>query len=140
MLFHVYNEQKPDGYFVHEPVGIYRASLDSDWIMYLLLPALFIVVAIALMYAWHWHELPKHKADSKKMRQAELVSALTLLGLFEHWVWAVALFIAYTDWNSVEDFWISILKRSRASMDNTQEVARDTASSGDETQKDGAAL
>jgi hypothetical protein len=52
----------------------------------------------------------------------------------------VALFIAYTDWNSVEDFWISILKRSRASMDNTQEVARDTASSGDETQKDGAAL
>jgi hypothetical protein len=139
MLFHVYSEQKPDGYFVHEPFSIYRAILDSDWLMYLLLPALFVVLAMVLMYAWHWHELPKHKADSKNMRQAELVSALTLLGLFEHWVWAVALFIAYTDWTSVEDFWISVLKRSRAPMNNTQEVDRDIALSEDEAQKDGAA-
>ena len=47
------------------------------------------------------------------MIQAELVSALTILGLFEHWVWAIALFIAYTNWDSVEEFFVNILRRSR---------------------------
>ena len=47
------------------------------------------------------------------MIQAELVSALTVLGLFEHWVWAIALFIAYTNWDSVEEFFVNILRRSR---------------------------
>jgi hypothetical protein len=58
------------------------------------------------------------------MRQAELVSALTLLGLFEHWVWAVALFIAYTDWVGVEEFWITVLRRSRNVVSvSSQDVA-----------------
>lgn len=139
MLFHVYSEQKSDGYFLHEPLSIYRTILDSDWLMYLLLPSLFLVLAIALMVAWHWHELPKRKADFKKMRQAELVGALTFLGLFEHWVWAIALFIAYTDWTAVEDFWVGILKRSRHAMDHHTVTDREVTRSGNETQKDGVA-
>jgi hypothetical protein len=63
------------------------------------------------------HEIPKHKADKKKMRQAELVSALTLLGLFEHWVWAVALFLAYLDWEATEDRLVNLLRRSRMSSE-----------------------
>jgi hypothetical protein len=113
MLFHVYDDQKPDGYFVHEPFGFYRALLDADWLMYFLLPLLLILAVLGLMYAWHLHEIPKHKANHKQMRQAELVSALTVLGLFEHWVWAMALFIAYTDWRAVEDFFVDVLRRSR---------------------------
>lgn len=113
MLFHVYGEKKPDDYFVHEPFSIYRTILDADWVMYLLLPMLFVAVAVGLMYLWRFHELPKHKADQKKMRQAELVSALTLLGLFEHWVWVLAVLMAYTDWRGVEDFWVGVLRRSR---------------------------
>lgn len=124
MLFHVYDDPKSDGYFVHEPFGIYRAILDSDWLMYLLLPLLLIAAVYALVYGWKIHELPKHKAEHKKMRQAELVSALTLLGLFEHWVWAVALFIAYTDWVGVEEFWITVLRRSRNVVSvSSQDVA-----------------
>jgi hypothetical protein len=113
MMFHVYTDPKPEGYFVNEPFGIYRSILDADWLLYILLPFLLIIVVALLMLAWRIHEIPAHKADHKKMRQAELVTALTLLGLFEHWVWAVALFMAFMDWNAFEDFWVRILRRSR---------------------------
>jgi hypothetical protein len=113
MLFNVYNEEKPEGFFINEPDGLYRAILDADWILYLLLPLLLLIVVLGLMYFWHLHEIPKHRAEHKKMIQAELVSALTILGLFEHWVWAIALFIAYTNWDSVEEFFVNILRRSR---------------------------
>ena len=114
MLFHVYDEAKPEGYFVNEPFGLYRYVLDADWFLYILLPILLLVAIAVFMLLWHLHEMPKHKADHKKMRQAELVSALTILGLFEHWVWAVALFIAYTDWGAVEDFLVRVLRRAQA--------------------------
>ena len=117
MLFHVYDDPKPEGYYVNEPFGIYRTILDADWLLYILLPFLLIIVVALLMLAWHVHEIPKHKADKKNMRQAELVSALTLRGLFEHWVWAVALFLAYLDWEATEDRLVNLLRRSRMSAE-----------------------
>lgn len=116
MLFHVYDDPKPEGYFINEPQGFYRTMLDADWVMYTLLPGLLIAIVVALMFAWRLHEIPKHKAEHKKMRQAELVSALTVLGLFEHWVWVVALFIAYMDWDAVDDWVLSIVRRSRHAL------------------------
>lgn len=113
MLFHVYADPKPEGYFVNEPVDFYRYMLDADWPLYILLPLLLAIVIGLLMLAWRLHEVPAHKAETKKMRQTELVSALTLLGLFEHWVWAVALFLAYLDWDAAEDWLVRILRRSR---------------------------
>jgi hypothetical protein len=131
MLFHVYGDPKPEGYYLHEPFGIYRAILDADWLMYLLLPLLLVAGVYALIYGWQMHELPKHKAEQKKMRQAELVSALTLLGLFEHWVWAIALFIAYTDWVGVEEFWVTVLRRSRDVVSASSQGTIDETDSGD---------
>ncbi|MNF56826.1 hypothetical protein D3C84_383270 [compost metagenome] len=116
MLFHIYADSKQEGYYINEPQGVYRAMLDADWVMYILLPILLIAIVVALMYAWRLHEIPKHKAAHKKMRQAELVSALTILGLFEHWVWVIALFIAYMDWDAVDDWVLSIVRRSRESL------------------------
>lgn len=113
MLFHVYDDPKPEGYYINEPFGIYRTVLDADWLLYILLPFLLIIVVVVLMVGWHLHEIPKHKAEKKNMRQAELVSALTLLGLLEHWVWAVALFIAFMDWDAFEDWMVRIMQRSR---------------------------
>jgi hypothetical protein len=123
MMFHVYSEPKPEGYYVNEPFGIYREVLDADWLLYILLPALLIIVVALLMLAWRIHEIPSHKADHKKMRQAELVTALTLLGLFMHEIWAVALFIAYMDWHAFEDYVVRILRRSRTpeATENAQE-------------------
>lgn len=122
MLFHVYDDPKPDGYYLNEPFGFYRTMLDADWLLYVLLPFLLVIVVAGLMLAWHLHEIPKHKAEKKKMRQAELVSALTVLGLFEHWVWAVALFIAYMDWQAVEDWLLGMLRRARTEVLETSEA------------------
>ena len=113
MMFHVYADPKPEGYYVNEPFGIYREVLDADWLLYILLPFLLIIVVALLMLAWRIHEIPSHKASHKNMRQAELVTALTLLGLFMHEIWALALFIAYMDWHAFEDFIVRILRRSR---------------------------
>lgn len=122
-MFHVYTDPKPEGYFVNEPFGIYRTILDADWLLYILLPFLLIALVGILMLAWRIHEIPSHKADHKKMRQAELVTALTLLGLFMHEIWALALFIAYMDWNAFEDFLVRILRRSRIPEDAVAVVA-----------------
>ena len=119
MLFHVYKEEVPEGHYLNEPTGIYRTLLDADWLLYVLMPLLFIIIVAGLMYAWHLHEIPKHKADHKKMRQAELVSVLTLLGMFQHWVWAIALFIAYVDWDAIEDALTRILRNSRKPVPET---------------------
>lgn len=113
MMFHVYADPKPEGYFVNEPFGIYRTILDSDWLLYILLPLLLIIVVAVLMIGWRIHEIPTHKAK----RQTELVTALTLLGLFMHEVWAVALFIAFMDWDAMENFIVRILRRSRFTDD-----------------------
>lgn len=130
MLFHVYAEAKPEGYFdpATEPFGMYRDLLDADWLLYLLLPMLGVMVVAILMLAWHIHELPKHKAEKKMMRQTELVSALTLLGLIEHWVWALALFLAYVDWNAMEDWLVKILRRARMDDDPLPESLTSTGS------------
>lgn len=118
MLFHVYVEDRPEGFYSTEPFGLYRTLLDADWFLWVLAILLPVIVVGLLMLAWRLHEIPTHKAHGKKMRQAELVTALTLLGLFEHWVWAVALFVAYTDWDAVEDFIVRILRRSRVEPPN----------------------
>lgn len=113
MLFHVYDEPVPEGYYSVEPFDLYRKILDADWLLYILLPLLALIIVVLLMLAWRVHEIPAHKADHKKMRQVELVTALTLLGLFQHWVWAVALFIAYMDWQATEDWLVGILRRAK---------------------------
>lgn len=127
MLFHVYDDPKPEGYYVNEPFGIYRTILDSDVLVAILLPLLLAIVVGVLMLAWRIHEIPAHKADKKKSRQAELVSALTLLGLLEHWVWAVALFFAYVDWDSAEDWLVRIMRRSRFPDERPENEKADAA-------------
>ena len=124
MLFHVYKEDVPDDYYANEPFGIYRALLDADWVLWILLPLLLVIIVIALMVGWHLHEIPKHRAQHKELRQAELVSALTLLGLFQHWVWAIALFIAYLDWNAFEETMVRILSRARTTRTQADQAAQ----------------
>jgi hypothetical protein len=125
MLFHVYKEDVPEGYYLNEPEpgSLYRTLLDADWLLYCLLPLLLIIIVLVLMYAWRMHEIPKHKADHKKMRQAELVSALTLVGMFMHWVWVIALIIAFVDWDAVEESLTRILRNSRTAPEPPATVA-----------------
>jgi hypothetical protein len=129
MIFHVYDDPKPEGYFVNEPVGMFRTILDADWLLYLLLPMLLVGIIALLMFAWRIHEIPAHKAQHKNMRQIELVTVLTLFGLIEHWVWAVALFVAYMDWQVLEDALVRILRRAKMDDESAPLSALSTAQS-----------
>jgi len=133
MLFHVYKEDMPEGYYSNEPFGLYRAILDADWVMYILLPLLLVIIIVGLMVAWRLHEIPKHRAEHRKLRQAELVSALTLLGLFQHWVWAIALFIAYLDWEQAEETLVRVFRRGRGMPPQTDEPPSRPPTAGEET-------
>ena len=46
MLFHVYDDPRPKGYFINEPFGIYRTVLDADWFLYIRLPLLLVFMVM----------------------------------------------------------------------------------------------
>ncbi|AJR06209.1 MFS transporter [Photobacterium gaetbulicola] len=54
------------------------------------------IAAIAYGF-WKVHEIPVHEAHRKKHQQLGLISALTWVGFIWHWVWVLALIVAFTD-------------------------------------------
>ena len=54
-------------------------------------------LAAALYYFWKFHEIPLHEAERKNHPQMALVATLTWVGFFWHWVWVLAIIIAYLD-------------------------------------------
>ncbi|MDH6017464.1 MFS transporter [Vibrio splendidus] len=54
-------------------------------------------VLSALYAFWKFHELPIHHADKKKHGQMGLVTILTWIGFIWHWVWVLAVIIAFVD-------------------------------------------
>ncbi|GEM79039.1 MFS transporter [Vibrio superstes] len=53
---------------------------------------------VGALYAfWKCHELPIHHADKKKHGQMGLVTILTWIGFIWHWVWVLAVIVAYVD-------------------------------------------
>lgn len=58
--------------------------------------AVGLVIACAFGF-WKIHELPITKAHKNKNHQMELVVILTWIGFIWHWVWIIAVVIAYID-------------------------------------------
>ncbi|MEH6534223.1 MAG: MFS transporter [Photobacterium frigidiphilum] len=79
--------------------------------------ALHVVAAVVLIGTiaavgigfWKIHELPIHKASSKEHHQIGLITALTWIGFIWHWVWVVAVIIAFVDGEQalrrIRDIW-----------------------------------
>lgn len=63
----------------------------------------------ALYGFWKFHELPIHHADKKKHGQMALVTTLTWVGFLWHWVWVLAVIVAFIDAEQsirrVRDIW-----------------------------------
>lgn len=54
------------------------------------------IAAIGIGF-WKLHELPIHKASSNQHHQIGLITALTWIGFIWHWVWVLAVIIAFVD-------------------------------------------
>jgi hypothetical protein len=79
--------------------------------------ALHVVAAIVLIGTiaavgigfWKIHELPIHKASTKEHHQIGLITALTWIGFLWHWVWVIAVIIAFVDGEQalrrIRDIW-----------------------------------
>ncbi|WP_201797850.1 MFS transporter [Photobacterium rosenbergii] len=70
---------------------------------------LFGSIAAAAFGFWRIHELPIQKAHTKEHHQLGLITALTWIGFIWHWVWVVAVFIAFVDGEQalrrIRDIW-----------------------------------
>lgn len=66
-------------------------------------------VAAAAYGFWRIHELPIQKAHTKEHHQIGLITALTWIGFVWHWVWVIAVFIAFVDGEQalrrIRDIW-----------------------------------
>ena len=70
---------------------------------------LFGSIAAAAFGFWRIHELPIQKAHKSEHHQLGLITALTWIGFIWHWVWVVAVIIAFVDGEQalrhVRDIW-----------------------------------
>ena len=87
------------------------------------------VCAIAFGF-WKIHELPVSKAKKKKHQQMGLITALTWIGFLWHWVWVVAVIVAFVDSDQA-------LRRIR---DIWREPARTSNEEGNEPVSEGVAV
>ncbi|WP_090362732.1 MFS transporter [Ferrimonas sediminum] len=66
-------------------------------------------IAAALYGFWKLHELPISKAHNRKHHQTGLITILTWIGFVWHWVWVLAVILAFVDGESalrrVRDIW-----------------------------------
>ncbi|MBE8556492.1 MFS transporter [Vibrio cyclitrophicus ZF264] len=58
---------------------------------------LVATIAAACYGFWRVHELPINKAHSKEHQQLGLITALTWIGFIWHWVWVLAVILAFVD-------------------------------------------
>ncbi|ANO34771.1 MFS transporter [Vibrio breoganii] len=66
-------------------------------------------VAAGLYGFWRFHELPISKAHKRDHNQVALITVLTWIGFLWHWVWVIAVFIAFVDLETsltrIRDIW-----------------------------------
>ncbi|MFA0057196.1 MULTISPECIES: MFS transporter [Vibrio] len=75
---------------------------------------LIATIAAACYGFWRVHELPINKAHSKEHQQLGLITALTWIGFIWHWVWVLAVILAFVDMEkaiiNLRDTWKSPTK------------------------------
>ena len=83
------------------------AQTGVDTTLHVVAAVVLLGAIIALVYFfWRFHELPVHEAEKRNHPQLALVATLTWVEFFWHWVWVIAIIIAYVDGEQlVRDTW-----------------------------------
>ncbi|WP_295890581.1 MFS transporter [uncultured Vibrio sp.] len=58
---------------------------------------LICVIVAGAIGLWKIHELPINHAEQREHRQMGLVTMLTWIGFIWHWVWVIAIIVAFMD-------------------------------------------
>ena len=90
---------------------------------------LIATIAAACYGFWRVHELPINKAHSKDHQQLGLITALTWIGFVWHWVWVLAVILAFVDMEkaiiNLRDTWKSpVVPRDKATSDKQDEESQ----------------
>ncbi|MEZ8012591.1 MULTISPECIES: MFS transporter [Vibrio] len=95
--------------------------------------ALHVVAAVVLVATiaaacygfWRVHELPINKAHSKEHHQLGLITALTWIGFIWHWVWVLAVILAFVDMEkaiiNLRDTWKAPAEPTEQQVKNDQD-------------------
>lgn len=111
LLTKVHGTDLPSEHFTNGlPVII--GLLDSELFMGVIFVITLCVVGYVIYLLWQLHEIAVHKAEKINSKQANLVFALSLCGLFLHkaW-WVLAVAIAFTDWVAISTSISAIIYR-----------------------------
>ncbi|MEZ8104424.1 MULTISPECIES: hypothetical protein [Vibrio] len=99
---------------------------------------LLATIAAAGFGFWRLHELPINKAHSKDHHQLGLITALTWIGFVWHWVWVLAVILAFVDMEkailNLRDIWksepskVTLAPETEPTINQQQEKAMENQS------------
>ena len=73
-------------------------SSSADTALHIVATIVLVGTIAAAAYGfWRFHELPINKAHSTDHHQIGLITALTWIGFLWHWVWVLAVILAFVD-------------------------------------------
>jgi hypothetical protein len=79
-------------------VSIPFVESSVDTVLHVSAGIILIGTIVAVLYGfWKLHELPIQKAHRNEHHQVGLITALTWIGFIWHWVWVLAVIIAFLD-------------------------------------------
>ncbi|MFA0412273.1 MFS transporter [Vibrio renipiscarius] len=111
--------------------------------------ALHVVATIVLVSSiaavaygfWRFHELPINKAHSKGHHQIGLITALTWIGFLWHWVWVLAVILAFVDMEkaivNLRDTWRHAPNKASNDATTAPHTATEAAKANDHHQREG---
>lgn len=79
-------------------VSVPFVGTGADTVLHVVAGVVLVATIAAACYGfWRVHELPINKAHSKEHQQLGLITALTWIGFLWHWVWVLAVILAFVD-------------------------------------------